>query len=146
MKKVTIGSVSSGTLRIEDLGPVVLDVAEEMLEGINDELLNEAREANEREWSGEFDSELLEELVDAITEQCPPYVYFGPHHDDPADYGFWPDFDSLSQDIRAGIVMNMNDEEVPEDWLGYVVEVNDHGNVTLFKATDNGLEELWSCV
>jgi hypothetical protein len=144
MKRIDIGSVSSGTTRLKDIGPAVLDVALDVLPS-DDELLRDAHEADEREWSGEYDGEVLDELIDAINEFCPPYVYFGAHPGDPADFGFWPDFDLIEQDVRDGVILK-TDGDVPEDWRGYVLQVNDHGNTTMHLVTEKGVEVLWDCV
>lgn len=147
MKRVHIGSVSSGTTRLEDIGPAVLDVALDVLPSDEefDKLLCDAHEADDRAWSGEYDSEVLDELIDAINDFCPPYVYFDAHPDDPADYGFWPAFNAIEQDVRDGVILK-TDGNVPEDWRGYVLQVNDHGNMTMCFATQKGVEVLWDCV
>lgn len=115
----------------------------------------------------------IRQLVDALNALAPDYTYFGTHEGDGSDYGYWPCWDS----IRAGIVdirdyrrdpapsgsvpsiwgiLRVSDlAEVPSDYSGTVLLVNDHGNATCYSCSrasfgssgkDQHLEELWSCV
>ena len=104
-------------------------------------------------FDGDECMEDLSALEDMLNEFAPPYCYFGSHPGDGADYGFWPMMDSLEEDALNGDVLKINaGDEWPEDeirervemdCISYVLEVNDHGNVTLY-TTDH--KEVWSCV
>jgi hypothetical protein len=67
------------------------------------------------------------------------------------DYGFWPDLDGLDFAARSkeGVVKVSAGDPWPPLWsasgrdIQFVVEVNDHGNVTLF---NRRRQEIWSCV
>ena len=86
----------------------------------------------------------LEDLFDALNEYAMPGFYFGSHPGDGADYGFWLDediehnFDGLKVDDLS---------EIPTGYIGEVLHVNDHGNMTLYYNGANGrLYEIWSIV
>ena len=154
--KVQIGSISEGTLRTEDLleafawelrylakTPSTSNashiqlawLAYEMLEadGMDDGM------GDERE---EEAAELVSELIDALQEYCPPFVYFGAHPGDGADFGFWPDWDALEEEMRYAEDTDDDDTKYLPD-SSVLVEVNDHGNVTVFDMDGN---VLWSVV
>lgn len=156
-RKATIGSISSGTLHDQDLLQAFADELErlelantglipstdlirqardliELLD--NDDLIGEPRgEAEMRA------GDVIAELVDALDGYAPPYCYFGNVEGDRADYGFWPHIESLEEDAHYQIeVLKVSDtSEVPS----YVMHVNDHGNVTLYRVE---LIEEWACV
>jgi hypothetical protein len=147
-----IGSVSHGTLRAEDLGPEFLYVALRMLRGKKrekwqSEVIRDARAEDRRGWTGEHASEVIEELESLLSQLAPPYVYFGAHEGDPANFGFWPDWRAIENDTRDGEILAIEaGDEVPKDYRGYVIATTDHGNVTFYVKTDRGMRELWSCV
>lgn len=86
----------------------------------------------------------LESLFDALNDYAPAYFYFGAHPGDGSDYGYWlsehftDDFDGL----------RVNDlSEVPRNYFGEILLVNDHGNTSLYvKARNHKLTECWSIV
>ena len=89
----------------------------------------------------------ISDLIDEIQSFCPPYVTFGSHPGDGADFGFWPDIDALEEGARFGEVLKVDDTaEIPADYRGLVMQVSDHGNVALYQAEGDSLAELWSCV
>jgi|ETNvirnome_2_300_1030623.scaffolds.fasta_scaffold01868_13 hypothetical protein len=89
---MTVGSISTGTLRTQDLVPVFLQelgrrehpqaavLAESALGGEDDDPW----------WVGDDCAALMEELVDALNETAPDGHFFGAHEGDGADFGFWP--------------------------------------------------------
>ena len=85
---------------------------------------------------------LVSELVEALQEYCPPFVYFGAHPGDGADFGFWPDWDALEEEMRYAEDTDDDDTKYLPD-SSVLVEVNDHGNVTVFDMDGN---VLWSVV
>ena len=91
-------------------------------------------------------SELVSDLFDALGEYAPPYGYFGAHPGDGADYGFWlsEDFASEVKDNGGLIVDDLS--EVPADYTGEVLHINDHGNATLYAAAAGQCTEIWSVV
>lgn len=149
-QKYIIGSISSGTMRPEDLIPVFLST----LEDLDPERAKQIREDKENklvfEWLDDTDNDkpeaadyLLDELFDALNEYAPPYFYFGSHPDDGADYGFWLSED-FEQDFEGLKVKDTS--EVPADYTGEVLHVSDHGNPTLYDAENGKLTEVWSLV
>ena len=136
----TVGSISHGTLRTIDLlraftfelsylsGDYValVNCADERHEAINVDSDNETSE----------DSELVNELIDALNDLAPPYCYFGAHEGDGSDFGFWPLMDAIDELPR---IKHEEGEDLPDEDHCYV---NDHGNVTVYGADGTVLLEL----
>ena len=101
MRKIQLGSVSTGTLRTEDLLPAFADelsVMEMSETGVK--LLGEveqffgAPEDSLPDWESEKASYMVDEFIDALNEYAPPHMRFGAHEGDGADFGWWAvDFD-----------------------------------------------------
>ena len=142
--KVHIGSITTGTLLPEDLLEAFSDELRRLdANGHYAKLLAEAAEileSNIGEYGLEDTSGLVDDLQYALQEFAPPYTYFGAHPGDGADFGFWPDHDSLEDAIHDG--EKLDDGDVLTD-DGLVISVSGHGNVTVF---DQNRNELWSCV
>lgn len=192
-----IGSVSHGTLRAEDLIPTFLDTLGTL--GGSDAVSAACRSAvfpshvNVPEgpapnygytWSDAESPETraylesddaaddIRQLVDALNELAPAYVYFGTHAGDGSDYGYWPSWDSIEYDAitveeyrkdaerysegYTGGILRVSDlSDIPWSYVGAVLLVNDHGNATCYSRSrasfgssgdDRHLVELWSCV
>lgn len=101
----------------------------------------------------------IRQLIDALDALAPAYVYFGTHEGDASDYGYWPSWDSIESDSITvaeyrkdpegstwGILRVSDLSEVPSDYSGTVLLVNDHGNATCYVVTAGMYSELWSCV
>lgn len=131
-----MGTVSHGTMRPEDLIPAFVSWLE------SQKPLRREHRKLLKENSGD-DDETLEELFDALNEYAPPYFYFGAHPGDGSDYGYWlsdnfqNEFDGLKVDDLS---------KVPVGYTGEVLHVNDHGNMTLYRAVRGRLYEIWSIV
>jgi hypothetical protein len=139
-----IGTIIHGTCRSEDLIPAF--AAELATHDADNALIAEAAAFN---FDSEHDAELTNDLIDALSEHAPPYAYFGSHEGDGSDYGFWPDIESLEDSARhePDCVLKVSDTgDVPSTFRGYVMHVNDHGNVTLYCAQGRDLTEIWACV
>ncbi len=158
MRFASFGSVSSGTMRDEDLLDTLASELDYQLSRQSKRFPRKAHRALIREarrtlhkltegtiaQAGEVASEIVNELMDALTEFAPPYAYFGAHPGDGADYGFW-----LSEDMDGAFDgLRVNDTwEVPRDYRGEVLHVNDHGNITLYVSNGRGkLREVWGLV
>ena len=144
MTKVTIGSISTGTLRTEDL----LDAFASELERLDSghsalQLISRAKDGVYTVAAGLMEQEdaptVVDELQDALSELAPPHVYFGSLEGDGADFGFWPELDFGFCTLRAG---DSDDERVDDD-CGIIIHVNDHGNVAVYDLERN---PLWSAV
>jgi hypothetical protein len=135
----SFGSISCGTMLPEDLIPAF--EYELNLCNTDHPLLKEIDKLED--YKSEEADEILQELFDALNEYAPAYGYFGSHPGDGADYGFWlsetieEDFDGLKVDDTS---------EVPSDYSGEVLHVNDHGNCTLYVADHGKLTEVWAVV
>ena len=143
-----IGSVSSGTMRKEDLIPTFVGILRKLAPNDDDEFLDSVQGRINKDKDGNyFDSEDatfdLDELFTRLDKQAPPYFYFGENEGDGADYGFW-----LSEDaIRDFDGLRVDDtSDVPDDYTGEVLHVNDHGNMSLYAAKDGELTEIWAIV
>jgi hypothetical protein len=100
------------------------------------------------------DPEALQAFVDgagleAIQAYCLPFMSFSLSPS--GDYGFWPDLEGLEYAARSkdGAIKVNAGNAWPPLWtptgreVQFVIEVNDHGNVTLF---NRRRQEVWSCV
>jgi hypothetical protein len=133
-KPFTLGSVSTGTLRPEDLLPAFASIMRQFLDANGHSAIYVER-AETIVRNDFYDMELAEELVstlmDGIQGYCPPFIYFGAHPGDGADFGFWPDWDALDEARRDGDGMTYaNGEEYLVD-ANVIVQVSDHGNTTV---------------
>lgn len=86
-----IGSISHGTMNLEDLIPTFTDELERLDEnGSYKDLIAHARGidfSKEDDWDW---ADTTEELFDALNDFAPEGCYFGAHVGDGCDYGFWP--------------------------------------------------------
>lgn len=152
MANQNIGSVSSGTMRPEDLIPdFIWELRHQKpLHRSHRALLREIESRMFKD--GYYDSEeaswdLNEGLFDALNDYAPQYFYFGGHPGDGADYGFWLSEDWSEELENDGGIQVDDLADVPKDHYGPVAVVNDHGNVTLYnRARNNRMTELWSVV
>jgi len=100
------------------------------------------------------DQEALQAFVDgagleAIQAYCLPFMSFSLSPS--GDYGFWPDLEGLEYAARSedGVIKVNAGNAWPPLWtptgreVQFVIEVNDHGNVTLYTRRR---QEVWSCV
>jgi len=155
MKTATFGTVSHGTLCTEDLLDAFASELEYQVQRnaeawCSDEgrqerdkymaLIGEAREVDPD--SDEASELVNESLPDALHAFAPAYSYFGAHEGDGSDFGYWPDIDQADFD---GLSV-ADTSEVPADYSGEVLHVNDHGNMTLYAADRGRLTEVWSIV
>ena len=150
--KVSIGSVSSGTLRHEDLIPAFLDclgdLGDEGETSNGDNIADMLVEIESRSgFKGYYESDEseydLESLFYSLNDFAPPYCYFGAHQGDGADFGFWPDWDAIEELDGLRVA---DTSEVPSGFTGEVLHVNDHGNTTLYVAERGELTEVWAIV
>lgn len=131
------GSVSSGTLRNEDLIPAFVSALEDIRERIASPgaTTEPAAETAERvrivsgldDFLGEIESRMyadpdnpeayfeseeagwdLEELQTRLEEFAPPFGYFGTLEGDGADFGFWFARESFDEAVYEGSVLKVN--------------------------------------
>ena len=152
MKYARIGSISHGTMRLEDLIPDFLsELADLALANKNKEHLKRVKEIEkdlkkDKYFSTENADFDLDDLFDMLNEYAPPYFYFGGHSGDGSDYGFWL-IDNLNQEIKdsGGLVVE-DTGDIPKKFEGEVLQINDHGNATLYYAKNGKLKEIWGVV
>ena len=168
MAQFQLGSISTGTLRQQDLlsafaqtlsslesTKFYAEVGPDSLELYHgSELVRQAPAMldaldNTTAVSNPYVAEYLDWLTDALQEYCPPFVYFGTHEGDGADFGFWPDMDRIEEEIGTTIQIasSLSDFQAEHCWTladdGVIVNVSDHGNVTVMDMERN---VLWSVV
>lgn len=156
MKYAPLGSVSHSTMRTENLLASFADTLEEQVQRNADlwcsakgrlqrdeymTIVGKARKLDPE--SEDADFLLNEVLFDALQRFAPPYAYFGSSEGDGSDYGYW--LTSEIDDTFDGIKVNST-ADVPADYSGEVLFVNDHGNMTLYIANNGELTEIWSVV
>ena len=159
MAQFQLGSISTGTLPTEDLLQAFKYTMGELTHDPVSNLSKYPTEAMAKLWDEAIhligtdqwwtldpeDSgvdDLLNDLTDALDELCPPFVYFGTLEGDAADFGFWVDWDRLNEARQnIGMASESDEEILKED--NVIVQVSDHGNVTVMDMERN---VLWSVV
>lgn len=159
-KQATIGTISHGTFRNEDLISAFADelrylvgkeaaAAHPYLKGMEEaQAILDSLEENP-DWdldpeNGEAAQQCLEWFFEALGELAPPYCYFGAHEGDGSDFGFWPDFDAIECE---GIPRVEDASDLPDGYTGEWLLVNDHGNCTLYtRVTAPEDVAEWDCV
>ena len=87
----------------------------------------------------------LDALFAELEEFAPPYCYFGTHYGDGADLGFWPDWQFIEESRYCKDLPDA--DEIPEGYAGNALEINDHGNTTLYYVDETGdRHEIWAIV
>ena len=137
MAQFQLGSISTGTLKIDDL----LEATATTLNNLGSTVTTDTH-------TWEYDDEMLLSIyMEALNELCPPFVYFGTHPGDGADFGFWPDMDRLNEELH--FASNVCGDKLIRDCAcddencddGILVNVSDHGNVTVMDMERN---VIWS--
>ncbi len=159
-----LGSISTGTLRTEDLLTAYADRLDYfdchkfyVSEGPTSIKLYHPRPLvtnayaardllqNETGDTKDIVGNILEDLTNALNDLCPPFVYFGAHPGDGADFGFWPDLDDLNEAVRlASHYQGKTASEglwLPDD--NVIVQISDHGNITVMDMDRN---IIWTTV
>ena len=143
MAQFQLGSISTGTLRPADLMATYESTLEAMLSPTDFSI------AIESIYRHDEDSDMVCAYEDALQALCPPFVYFGTHPGDGADFGFWPDMDRIEEEIGTTIQIasSLSDFQAEHCWTladdNVIVQVSDHGNVTVMDMERN---VLWSVV
>ena len=151
MNYAPIGSISHGTLREQDLLHAFASALNQCLDinnhsnATHEQLCREAWDhsaimdcpapgADQGRWQ-EQAQELITQLEDALCEYAPPFCYFGAHEGDGSDFGFWPSDEMIEDAIVEQALLKVGDlSEIPEGYTGYVLVVNDHGNMEFYEA------------
>ena len=164
LKFASFGSVSSGTLRTEDLlssfaselewqisrnGLFLALPENRALRDHLSKILGDAQDAwqddGETLENVEIASEMVNELQDVLSEEfAAPFSYFGNTEGDGADFGFWPSVESARE--NCDFVSSKHAEFPPEDFAGEWLHVNERGNCTLLIRENGKDSEIWACV
>lgn len=147
-----VGTVSEGTMRNSDLIPAFYDVycmlneedAEKLVSDVPSEDPDEDLwpEDDHTWWTSEAATELCNDLIESLDGAAPTGLYFGTHHGDGANFGFWPCEGDLNYS-DAPVVSDTSEIKEPGEYM----MVNERGNVTLYVAEVTvTLHEVWSCV
>ena len=152
-----IGTISEGTLRPEDLLEALGSALEEVATSGNHRSL--AKDARHMAWELESDDwpdpdqaaidDTLQHLYESLEYYAPALTYVGAIEGDGACIGVWPDMNAFEDCVNDGEILKVSDlNEVPDPPINYeaVAVVNDHGNVTLWAMTPDGLKEQWAVV
>lgn len=140
--KASFGTIIRGTLRAEDLIPAFTDALRYLRGSLPREVHRTLQQWQRGEVTEEREALFLDSLFEELQEYAPPYAYFGAHEGDGSDFGFWlGDLDGEFDGLRVS-----DTSEVPSDYTGEVLHVNDHGNTTLYVARGGKLREIWTIV
>ena len=135
MATLSIGEVSSGTLRNEDLASsfaweIKMLARKEDHPGNKQAMLDLMAELDAIEdFDAEEASELVNEAIDMLNDYVPSHCYFGTLEGDGACFGVWPDMESVEELTKVSDPSELDDLDAEES---EAVFVNDHGNVTLY--------------
>jgi len=137
-----LGSISSGTLRAEDLIPAFAAALDP-----NSEFATWAKEFYPGITGTRETKQLLEDLENALSDIAPDYCYFGTAGGDDTNFGFWIDHETIREDLASDDLLQVSDlSQIPDGHNGPVLLVNDHGNMTLYAVADGVTTEIWSVV
>jgi len=143
-KYANIGSISSGTLRPEDLVDAFASELAALYKYTNTrmpphvkEMLATIDKLDEIDFEDGDADEFVEELAQELEHFAPPFAYFGASEGDGADFGFWISGDSLRDAIHDGEVLVQDDsrggrrDKIPKGYTGLLLHISDHGNESL---------------
>ena len=159
MPTAKIGVLIEGTTKPGDLIEAFADELERLSKDEEDsrrrsDMGTICSDARSHIYQGPSDvqSEVIETLIDALDDYAPDFVTFGNAEGDGACWGFFPDWDRIETCAADGDLVKLDhvpdDEETAELGIAdHVLHVNDHGNATLYRVTENkDLVEVWAVV
>lgn len=157
IQPASLGSVSHGTLRTQDLLSAFISELEWQVSrngaffsspenfALRDtfaNLIGEAQDcfAEDGEDIDEEKQDVAEELVnetlpDALQTFAGPYCYFGSHEGDGSDFGFWPSTYEIEQLPKY----DSTDDAKEAGEEGDFQVVSDHGNVEIYSASGKSI-------
>lgn len=150
-----IGTVSSGTMVDSDLIETFLwelrksklsranrNKVRAIQKEYNAATLKDGLDLSDADWG-----DCVNELMDIMDTLAGPFMYFGAHQGDGADYGYWLQDDWQTQlTDEAGLIVSDLSAPQLKGHNGYVAVISDHGNATLYWQYRGRLTELWSIV
>lgn len=158
-RTLPIGTISSGTLRPEDLIPAYADALSGIRLSAHDrqQVRSIVREYEQCAALGDTDETLNDDLVDELRmiaeNYVPAYCYVGSTDGDGAEIGVWPSWEAIDDDARSsntGSIARASKthtaRELAHHGQDYALEVNDHGNTTLYRRAGRRWVECWAVV
>lgn len=133
MNKLEIGSISHGTLVLEDLWDALYSTAESLdlpqQQAIQLGVLSERWDhvCDDEDQSAAL--ETFDNLADLLIEAVPPFCYIGMHEGDGSDLGCWFSSEGFEEAVADGEVLKT--DSCPD----YVAVISDHGNIELYSLT-----------
>ena len=103
------GTISHGTMRMQDLIPAFLDAVRGIAPAEYEAYMAmpfgpapaHALEDDDAEWWGSDDAlYLFNDLMETLDQHAPDGYYFGTHPGDGSDFGYWPEEDWQEEDIE----------------------------------------------
>jgi len=146
-ERVEIGSIIEGTLRPADLIPAFAEELERLdIRGEYRDLIKDAKEV--KNYDSEDAQFILDDLFVALDSFSPPHTFFGAANTDGASFGFWPAIDAAGEAVHFGEILGVDDcGDIPDNYSGIVLYVNDHGNASLYEVKDGKIiETYWEVV
>jgi hypothetical protein len=154
MQYASLGSISTGTMKYASEPILAVELVEAFADQLDhliqcnaeewcsdngrkqrDEYLNLVFDGRNTDTDDEAES-MLDELIAALEYFAPPYCYFGAIEGDGADYGYWPNMESIEE------LPNVNDSDEAKALGEDCKFVNDHGNVTVYNGNGDIVLEL----
>lgn len=149
-KLLPIGAISEGTLRPQDLIDAYLNALDGIRlsrkERIQAGAVRHRHEVRDYDaFAGSQDADYdLDDLACIIEAHCLPYTALGSSAGDGACIGVWPDWDQIEDAGEVGRGDCLPSASIiPWD---YWLQVNDHGNATLWRKSGNRWVHVWSVV
>lgn len=151
-RTLRLGSVSTGTLRPEDLIPSFLDEAESLrLPREERKIVRAIRKAvhdaddESAYWDEDADGD-LDDLFGILENHVPDFCTFGAHEGDGSDFGVWPALDLHDHNGLEAEGIHISPDAPSTREHSHWLQVSDHGNATLYRRAGNRWLECWSIV
>lgn len=148
---LTIGTISHGTLRNEDLASAIHAALKSQGHKESDMLMRELR-GIANALVDDNDSEILSDGIDALNYHVPMFCYAGFHPGDGSDLGVWPDHEMIESAIADGDAIQISDladlDSLAISELqgaNVAILVNDHGNISVYQL-NLAAQLIWACV
>lgn len=164
-----LGTISHGTMRAEDILPALLsaldgvklsaedrqtcDEIQEHVDAWDEGATIEADDLRLAAHTEYLEVEMDETLIPIAEDYVPDYCYIGSHPGDGSDLGVWP-CDELLDDTTQGSYDGCCFRSTESPWSSpglsldhsHWLQINDHGNATLYARGADGWTVCWSYV
>ena len=168
-----LGTISHGTMRVQDTMPALLSALDGIRLSAADRQTCSGVEQSFDAWiavdaeayravSGPWDAddllcdleiEMNDTLLPLAESYVPDYCYVGSHPGDGSDLGVWVCedlFDDTTQGSYDGYCFRSTESPWPSPGLSldhsHWLQINDHGNATLYRRSGSRWTECWSIV